>query len=133
MTDQAAWFARAGALVLAIVAGVTLFGAAPEHHGPGSAEARARNICMVNATLAEYTALNASGPAEARRVRAEREASCPPGPRETWEPAGLQRGLIFAAGAIALLLASRALGSMARREALAKEHLRELRRHRDHR
>jgi hypothetical protein len=133
MTDQAAWFTRAGALLLAAVAAVMLFGARPEHHAPGSAEARARSICMVNATLAEYSALNASGLAEATRVRLEREARCPPAPRETWEPSGLQRGLMAGAGAIALLVVSLILGSMARREALAEESLREMRRQRGHR
>jgi hypothetical protein len=133
MTDQAAWFTRAGALLLAAVAAVMLFGARPEHHAPGSAESVARNSCVANAIFAGHSASRAYGMAEGARVQQEREARCPPAPRETWEPAGLQRGLMAGAGAIALLVVSLILGSMARREALAEESLREMRRQRGHR
>jgi hypothetical protein len=129
MTDQVAWFARVAALVVALVAGVTLFAAMPEREATGSREALDRSICHANASMAEFNALN-RGQAEAARVGREARAGCPPELGTTWEPAALNRGLILAGIAVALLLASAVFASMAKREALAAETLRELQRRR---
>lgn len=129
MTDQVAWFARLAALVVALVAGVTLFAAMPESENPMSSAALERGRCRTNAVLAEYGALHL-GQAESARVGREARAGCPPELRTTWEPAALNRGLILAGIAVALLLGSAAFASMAKREALAAETLRELQRRR---
>jgi hypothetical protein len=129
MTDQAAWFARFAALVVALVGGVTLFAAMPERENPASREAMERTHCAADALLRFSRAMDVN-PEAAMRRRAEFDANCPAPLRTTWEPKATQRGLILGGVALALLLASVVLGSMARREALAEEALREMKRRR---
>jgi hypothetical protein len=129
MTDQAAWFARFAALVVTLVAGVTLFAAMPEREDMMSAAAAERSRCAADALVRFSQALDVN-PEAAMRRRAEFDAHCPAPLRTTWEPAGLQRGLILGGVALALLLTSVVLGSMAKREALAEEALREMKRRR---
>jgi hypothetical protein len=127
MTDQAAWFMRFAALVVALAGGVTLFAAMPETEGP---EARStRVICEAEWATRFYDALTIN-PEAATRRESEFRGRCGTGPRTTWEPQGQQRGLMLAGVALALILASVVLGSMAKREALAEESLREMKRRR---
>jgi uncharacterized membrane protein YtjA (UPF0391 family) len=127
MTDQAAWFARAAALVVALVAGVTLFAGMPGTEPP---EAQRARIACEGEWLGRFSEAMRINPDAAMRREAEFRNRCGAAPRATWDPPALQRGLILAGVAVVLLLTSIALGSMAKREALAAESLREMKRRR---
>lgn len=133
MTRNLAAFAKVAAVVAALFTGAQVIGAMPENHAPSSPESVARNTCMAQAAVAGMSATNAFGMAEGLRTQRDREARCPPAPRDTWDQALLSRAWIGGGVTLALLLAAALLTSMARREDLAEEALRELRRERGHR
>jgi hypothetical protein len=129
MLDFLGWALRIAAAVAALAAGVTIYAARPEADTTEAITARAD--CALDA-FNRFNAGMAVNPEATLRRQAELFARCPPEPRRTWESATLHRGLLIGGGALALLIAGTALGSMARREALAEEALREMRRQRDH-
>jgi hypothetical protein len=130
MLEFLGWALRVAAAIAAIVAGVTVYAARPEADTPAAISAR--GDCALGALNRFMGGMDVS-PGAAMRQQTELLARCPPEPRRDWEAATVQRGLTIGGGALALLIAGTVLGSMARREALAEEALREMRGQGDHR
>jgi hypothetical protein len=127
MLDALTTALRIAAGALALGAALSLWNAAPAHRPE---DAMRHLLCEAEASERLSRAMTVN-PDAAMRRRAEFFAPCGPAPRREWEPQTLRLALMLGGGTLALAILSAILASMARRERLAAETLRELRRRHD--